>query len=535
MKKQFLLLVVMLLPMVASAYDAKIDNIFYNLNATEKTAEVTNNGQGGTSYYYMYKDDLVIPETVTHEGVTYTVTRVGDEACYTCFGLTSVSIPKTVKEIGEDAFYSCSYLTSVTLCEGLVKIGKFAFGECAKVTSFSIPSTVTEIGDYAFAKCHALTSFIIPSTVTKIGDSTFWQCKNMTSITIPDDVTSIGTCAFQDCMGLTSITIPSKVTSIGKNAFVGCTALTRVNISNLAGWCSISFDSDETNPLYYAHHLYLNGEEVKELVVPNGVTKVSARAFVGATSLTSVTIPGSVTLIGEGAFQGCTALTSATLSEGLTQMEYMSFAECPGLTEMVIPNSVTILSSSVFESCSGLKSVTIGSGIEDLYWGVFTYCTALTEVYCLAESVPYTYHAFEDFNIKNATLYVPAVALEAYKANDSWNKFKQILPISSKLSTPVISVVGGKLKIEGNTTGVTYKTTYNYVDAKTDVKDGEIVLGGTFTCHISVIASKEGLEDSDPAEIDVELSVGPQGDVNHDGNVSITDAVSVVNQILNNE
>ena len=79
------------------------------------------------------------------------------------------------------------------------------------------------------------------------------------------------------------------------------------------------------------------------------------------------------------------------------------------------------------------------------------------------------------------------------------------------------------------------KTTYNYVDAKTDVKDGEIVLGGTFTCHISVIASKEGLEDSDPAEIDVELSVGPQGDVNHDGNVSITDAVSVVNQILNNE
>ena len=143
-------------------------------------------------------------------------------------------------------------------------------------------------------------------SVTSIGDWAFKNCSGLTSVTIPNSVTSIGEYAFFNCSGLTSVTIPNSVTSIGGAAFVGCTGLTSVHISDIAAWCNIYFeDSDDSNPLYYAHHLYLNGEEVKDLVIPNSVTSIGELAFRGCSGLTSVTIPNSVTSIGDWAFKNC--------------------------------------------------------------------------------------------------------------------------------------------------------------------------------------------------------------------------------------
>ena len=71
------------------------------------------------------------------------------------------------------------------------------------------------------------------------------------------------------------------------------------------------------NPLKLAHHLFLNGKEVKDLVIPNGVTSIGVGAFMGCSSLTSVTIPNSVTSIGHNAFYGCTSLTSNTIPDSV--------------------------------------------------------------------------------------------------------------------------------------------------------------------------------------------------------------------------
>ena len=154
----------------------------------------------------------------------------------------------------------------------------YSYSESIKTVK--IGSSVTSIGDYAFCKCSSLTSVTIPNSVTCIGRYAFSHCSSLTSITIPNSVTSIGDHAFYDCTSLTSATIGNSVTSIGEGAFINCSGLTAVHISDLAAWCKISFGGCcSTNPLTYAHNLYLNGELVKDLVIPNSVTSIGNSAF----------------------------------------------------------------------------------------------------------------------------------------------------------------------------------------------------------------------------------------------------------------
>lgn len=110
-------------------------------------------------------------------------------------------------------------------------------------------------------------------------------------------VTSINYEAFKGC-SLTSVTIGKSLTSIGQDAFMNCSSLTAVNITDLSAWCKITFNNYNSNPTNYAHHLYLNGEEITNLVIPDDVTSIGNRAFNGCSGITSMTIPNSVRLYG---------------------------------------------------------------------------------------------------------------------------------------------------------------------------------------------------------------------------------------------
>ena len=147
MKKQLLLLVMILLPMMAMAADSvEIDGIWYHLVSKTKTAEVAKKPSGE------YSGAIAIPEKVTYNGEEYSVTSIGEGAFYSCTGLTSITLPNSITSIGDAAFAYCTGLTSFTIPNSVTSIGAYAFYDCTGVPSIMIPDSVTSIGANAFAR-----------------------------------------------------------------------------------------------------------------------------------------------------------------------------------------------------------------------------------------------------------------------------------------------------------------------------------------------------------------------------------------------
>lgn len=219
--------------------------------------------------------------------------------------IKAVVVESGVTTIGDSAFSHCSSLTSITLPEGVTAIGDRAFYDCGSLTSITIPEGVTTIGSCAFSGCTSLIGVEIPESITAIGDSAFWGCSSLTGITIPESVTAIGDCVFRSCSSLISITIPESVTAIGEDAFSGCRRLTDVSITDLAAWCNIAFGDEEANPLYEAENLYLNGELVETLEIPEGVAVIRQGLFRNAACIRRVALPKGLKGVAANAFDGC--------------------------------------------------------------------------------------------------------------------------------------------------------------------------------------------------------------------------------------
>ena len=346
--------------------------------------------------------------------------------------------------------------------------------------------------------------------VTSIGNYAFYKCTGLTSITIPNSVTSIGGSAFYGCSKLTPITIPNSVTSIGDRAFEGCYGLKKVIVKDIAAWCGIKFDGYDSNPLYYAKHIYSDEDtEITNLIIPNSVTSIGNYAFEGCSSLTSITIPNSVTSIGEYAFYKCTGLTSVTIPNSVTSIGDHAFANCSGLTSVTIPNSVTSIGNSAFYGCSGLTSVTIGSGVTSIGEYAFNGVDIPTVISLIENPFTITgktsdFRTFTQDTFNNATLYVPKGTIEKYKATVGWKDFLFIeegagggdTPTTQKCEKPTISYENGKLTFSCATEGAVCQ--YSITD--TDIKAGsgnELQLGVTY--NISVYAAKAGYENSETA------------------------------------
>ena len=327
--------------------------------------------------------------------VVYDVRIVDGTLQYVNPAFKEYVIPAEVNVIASGAFDGCTalekiYITSRT---SSLTVQSGAFEDCEKLTS--IEGYVDTTAMKALIDVAGITRATVAAGA--IVSWAFEGCSSLTSVTINDDVTSIGSYAFYGCTGLTSVTIGNSVTSIGDYAFNSV-----YYTGDIAGWCGISFGNSIANPLCYAGKLYIDGQLVTDLVIPDSVTKINAYAFYNCSMLTSVTIGNSVESIGESAFEDCTGLTSVTIPDSVTSIGSYAFSGCtaeiiwgenPEITSIgnnafsgykgnliVIPDSVTSIGDRAFYDCTGLTSLTIPDSVTSIGSYAFYGCTGLTSV-----------------------------------------------------------------------------------------------------------------------------------------------------------
>ena len=288
-----------------------------------------------------------------------------------------------------------------------------------------------------------------------VGAYLFYDCQEIETVKLPSTAKEIRRNAFADAHNLKSVTIGNSVTEIGSSAFDDCSDLTEVHISDIAAWCNIEFSSSSSNPLYYAHRLFLGDTEITSLEIPNSVTEIGNYAFYGCSGLTEVTIPNSVTEIGDDAFSGCSSLTEVTIPNSVTSIGDRAFYGCSGLTEVTIPNRVTSIGDAVFSGCSGLTEVTIPNSVTLIGERAFSGCSGLAEV-TIGNSVTwigelafyrcntlmrihsknttpptlshyYYYYTFDEEAYDRTTVYVPKGCKTAYEKANEWNRFRNII------------------------------------------------------------------------------------------------------------
>lgn len=464
-----------------------------NLTSVTIPNSVTNIRERAFAYCYGLKS-FTIPNNVTTIGnnaflycynltsitIPNSVTTIGKNAFQDCSGLTSVTLSERMTSINECTFKKCTGLTSVTIPGSVTNIGVEAFSGCTHLSDITIPNSVTIVGpsaftgtawldsqpdgvvyagtalylykgtmpdntsvvikegtmtisDAAFKRCNGLTSVSFPNSLINIGAEAFSGCTALASVSTLGNVTIIGAEAFRSCAGIPSIAIPSTVKTIGRNAFMNCTGLTAVHITDLAAWCRIHFDSDTyCNPLYYAHHLYLDGEEIKDLVIPDGVTSL-VNTFTGCYGLTTVSVPSSVTSIEEYTFFECKNITKVMLnSNTIASRLYcdhssLSYLFGSQVTEYILGEDVTTIGEKAFEGCANLISITFPNSLTSIGFSAFTGCD-LPEIISKIENPFIIYKdTFSDNTFSNAKLYVPKGTIDKYKSTEGWKLFANII------------------------------------------------------------------------------------------------------------
>ena len=179
MKKVLMLFVAMaaMLPASMSAYDFKEGGLFYNVNGNEAAVTFEVENVGG------YSGDVVIPETVVHNGVEYPVTAIGYKAFCRCYNLTSIEIPNSIDSISSHAFNGCERLQRVVIPNSVVTLYPCAFNSCTSLKSVVIGNSVRVIEEYCFQYCYQLTDVVIGSSVTYLAHKAFSDCSALRKVT----------------------------------------------------------------------------------------------------------------------------------------------------------------------------------------------------------------------------------------------------------------------------------------------------------------------------------------------------------------
>lgn len=321
--------------------------------------------------------------------------------------ITTLNIPSGTTMIGNYSIANKPNLTSVTIPNSVTRIKNSAFQSCSALTSITIPNSVTSIENSTFSNCTSLTSVTIPSGVTSIEGSLFYSCTSLENVTIPSSVTIIKTAAFYNCSNLKSLTIPSTVTQIGESqwgngVFSDCRNLT-------AFICLPTTPPTAMNlSLQYANnYIYVPAESVDAYKAASGWSSYASRIYPIAQVATVDNTPvynydlgmtSSTTMITSTNMQKMPAGTSLELAEGIID----AGGSFGNYTSITLPSTFTSFDDQDMIGSSAttltMKSTTPPTAERDNFGGA-----GLTAIY------------------------VPASAVDTYKAASGWSNFASII------------------------------------------------------------------------------------------------------------
>ncbi len=349
--------------------------------------------------------------------------------------ITELVIPDGVTKIPASAFHSWYFLESVTFNDDVTEIGDFAFCHCINIKELTLPDTVKYIGSYAFSLCYSLETLDLGSGVEEIMDYAFQECISLKKVVIPGSVTTLEFGAFNDCIGLKEIVfgdgllfVPDNTFSnciaiesitFGKNiqylydSFYDCPALKEIRVKDLASWCEMEKGYFSLSQI---ERFYVNDELLEgELIIPEGVNRISSRSFHGYSLITSITISDSVTEIGEYAFGECENLEKVTFGSGVKTLSGVFLYASDKLTEVVLSEGIERIEESVFSSLDNLVKITLPKSLKYVAAGAFDSSYLLRDVYYNSDLTDWMNIEFEGStypNFNGASLYLNGELLE---------------------------------------------------------------------------------------------------------------------------
>ena len=415
-----------------------IEGVSYLLNDVKNTATVVNNGN-------LYSGQIIVPETIESQGISYKVTAIGSRAFAECHQLQSVILPNTVTEIGTYAFSGSSSLQSVTLPNNLKKIDIGTFSGCTAIYPFTIPSSVNEIASLAFASCSKLTTIKIPASVSVIGEKAFYDCINLRAFEIEPE-----------------------------SYYFSTTDGTLYNKSQ-----------DELIIAPAGKH--------GSFAVADKTKRIANSAFEGCAYITEISMPNSVTDIGSRAFSGCSRLSDIHLSLRLKTLGAGAFLYCTSLKKIVIPRQLEKTGGDIFGGCK-LDLVVIlcptGGTTQPLSEGInaweFNAETLDTNAVIYAMEPQYFSHSYQlaqPTSAEQITPYLRGVDFEVHPTNDANLTILEIGSKRQQLNTK------GEYYVDGLDISETYDIIGHYSLAHHDFTYDDLV--GEFTTKTPTVTLQE--------------------------------------------
>ena len=370
---------------------------------------------------------IVLPSTVTNEGVTYTVTMTAAGAFHGCTNITAMTVPASITTIKRGFLTGCTGLKNFTikdsdtslyfdnnywtytsgeeqLCvadldyfymgrditmyntnKNVVKSAKkievggqmtnipHHFSDSnAALTELSIGGNITKIGVEAFVVNTSLSKVTITAAVDTIYQSAFWGCSSLTAIELPATVKYLGPAVFRNCTALEAFTIPAATERVDRGLLTGCSGLKNFTIE----------DSD--TPLYFDNNFWTYSDGDEQLCVADldyfymgrDITKYNSNTVV-VTAAKKIELGGDMTVIPTNFTRYDTLLTTLIIGDNITKIGREAFNSSTNLTSVTITAPVDTIYQSAFWGCSSLPAIELPATVKYLGPAVFRNCTAL--------------------------------------------------------------------------------------------------------------------------------------------------------------